>query len=123
MGEAVGNAVAALERAEALPIIDFFMAVAPHIVDAESSKGVRATFEIRFRGYKTATFVLADGALSVEEGPARRADVRMSVEPVSFLLVGYKRIGLTVPILTGRALAWGRRPWLALRFPGLFESP
>jgi hypothetical protein len=78
---------------------------------------------VRFRGYETATFMFDDGKLSVRDGPATQADVRMSVEPVSFLEVGYKRKGLAVPILTGRAVAWGRRPWLALRFANLFQSP
>jgi uncharacterized protein (TIGR03083 family) len=112
-----------IKRADAQPVVDFFNAVAPFIVDADRSKGRDATFEVRFRGHETSSFVFQNGKLSVTEGPSRRAHVHMSLDPVAFLLVGYKRIGLTVPIITGRALAWGRRPWLALRFPGLFETP
>ena len=110
-----------IERHDALPVIDFFTAVAPHLV--KDGLDVAATVEVRFRGYETATFELDDGALVVRTGRAAQPDVRMSVDPVSFVLMGYKRVGLAVPVLTGRALAWGRRPWLALRFVGLFEDP
>lgn len=112
-----------IARRDTLPIVDFFNAVTPYMVDERAARGITATFEVRFRGYETTTFAFDDGQLSVRSGPATRADVRMSVDPASFLLVGYKRAGLAVPILTGRALAWGRRPWLALRFAGLFQAP
>jgi uncharacterized protein (TIGR03083 family) len=112
-----------IDRRDALPVVDLLIAVTPLIVDAEASRNVTATYELRFRGYDTATFAFGNGALAVKAGPAERADVRMSVDPSAFLRVAYKRAGLTVPILTGRAIAWGRRPWLALRFPGLFQAP
>lgn len=112
-----------IERRDALPIVDFFIAVTPLILDERSTSGLTATYELRFRGYETATFVFDNGALSVRQGPATRADVRMSLDPVAFLRVGYKRAGLTSAILSGRAIAWGRRPWLALGFPGLFQTP
>ena len=112
-----------IERRDALPIVDFFNAVTPYAVDEQAAKGVTATFEVRFRGYETATFAFENGQLSVRPGSAARPDVRMSVDPIAFLLVGYKRTGLALPILTGRALAWGRRPWLALRFVNLFQRP
>jgi hypothetical protein len=76
-----------IKREDALPVIDFFIAVAPHVVDAESSQGVAATFEIRFRGYKTATFVFEDGKPAIEDGRSRRADVRMSLDPISWAVL------------------------------------
>jgi uncharacterized protein (TIGR03083 family) len=112
-----------IERRDALPVVDLLIAVTPLIVDARAGRNVTATYEVRFRGYDTATFAFDKGALAVTRGPATRADVRMSVDPAAFLRVAYKRSGLAVPILTGRAVAWGRRPWLALSFPGLFQAP
>jgi hypothetical protein len=59
----------------------------------------------------------------VSDGRPARADVHLSVDPVGFLLVGYKRSPLRRLVLTGGALAWGRKPWLAFRFPSWFEAP
>lgn len=112
-----------IDRLDALPAIDFFNAVAPHLLVQDSARDITATIEVRCRGYDTSTFEFRDNALTVTRGPAAKPDVHMSVDPVSFLLVGYKRGGLIKPIVTGRAVAWGRRPWLALRFPGLFQAP
>jgi hypothetical protein len=112
-----------IERVDALPAVDVFTAVSPHLLVRDAVRDLTASVEVRCRGYDTSTFEFRDGELTVTPGPASRADVHMSVDPVSFLLVGYKRGGLAKPIATGRALAWGRRPWLALRFPGFFQAP
>ncbi|HEX3088680.1 MAG TPA: maleylpyruvate isomerase N-terminal domain-containing protein [Ilumatobacteraceae bacterium] len=112
-----------IERRDALPVIDFLVAVTPLVVNTESTRGLTATYELRFRGHDTTTFTFDDGVLAVSSGRAPRADVRMSVDPASFVQVAYKRVGLARPIVTGRAVAWGRRPWLALKFPGLFQAP
>ena len=112
-----------IERRDALPIVDFFCAATPYVVDAEAARGVVRTFEIRVRGHDTFTFAFRDGVLAVTPGRAERPDVRVSADPVAFLLVGYRRAGLVRPILTGKLLAWGRRPWLALGFADLFQTP
>jgi hypothetical protein len=36
--------------------------------------------------------------------------------------VGYGRIGQLGPIVTGKLVTWGRKPWLAPRFAKLFYS-
>ena len=112
-----------IDRRDALPVLDFLVAVTPLMVNPETSRGVTTTYEVRFRGYDTTTFAFDNGTLAVSTGPATRADVRMSIDPAAFLRVAYKRAGLTRPVVTGQAVAWGRRPWLALKFPGLFQSP
>ena len=112
-----------IERDDALPVIDFFAAVTPLIVDRTRARGLTATYDVRFRGYDALTFAFDDGSLSVVPGRAARADVHLSVDPVAFLRVGYKRAPLAGAVLTGRAIAWGRRPWLAFGFPRLFQNP
>ncbi len=112
-----------IDRLDALPAIDFFNAVAPHLLAQEAVRDITATIEVRCRGYDTSTFEFRESALTVTSGSTAKPDVHLSVDPVSFLIVGYKRGGLIKPIVTGRAVAWGRRPWLALRFPGFFQSP
>ncbi len=112
-----------IDRRDALPVLDFLVCVTPLMLNAQTSRGMTATYELRFRGYDTTTFAFDNGTLVVSTGPAVRADARMSVDPAAFLRVAYKRAGLTRPVLTGQAVAWGRRPWLAFKFPALFQSP
>ncbi|WP_431957880.1 hypothetical protein [Nocardia lijiangensis] len=52
-----------------------------------------------------------------ETGPI---DVHLSIEPVTALLLNYGRIGPVLPASSGRALAWGRKPWLAPGFSRRF---
>ena len=90
----------------------------------ERSAGLRARFEIRLRGTQTrALLSIADGQLQVTEPNGARADCYISGEPNGLLLLMYGRTGQLRPTLTGRALTWGRRPWLALRFTHIFRSP
>jgi hypothetical protein len=112
-----------IECNEIFAVVDFFNVATPHFVDHDAAKGVEATFEVRYRGYDTATFAFRDGNLAVTPGAASRADVRMSVDPIWFLEICYGRTGLAKGVVTGRTVAWGRRPWLALKFASYFESP
>jgi uncharacterized protein (TIGR03083 family) len=111
-----------IDRADVLPAVDFFNAATPFVVSA-SAAGVSATIEVRYRGYDPATFRFVEGVLTVSPGQSRRADVRLSVDPLSFLLIGYRRRSLARAVATGGAVAWGRRPWLAFRFPRFFDAP
>jgi hypothetical protein len=43
-------------------------------------------------------------------------------DPVTLLLVSYGRMPLGRALLRGGMLAWGR-PWLGLRFKGMFFNP
>lgn len=90
----------------------------------EQSAGLHARFEVRLRGTQTrALFSVADGDLQIAEPGDARADCYVSGEPTALLLLLYGRTGPLRPALTGRVVAWGRKPWLALRFPGLFRNP
>jgi len=100
--------------------------VVPHYLLAERARGRPARFDIRMRGERgaRAVFAVADGALVIESpAPGRHADCHLSADPWAFLLVLYGRSGPLTPALTGRILAWGRRPWLALTLPSLFRQP
>jgi hypothetical protein len=52
-----------------------------------------------------------------------RPDVVISADPAAFILVVYKRRGQWPAILSGKLAAWGRKPWLAFGFAGLFAQP
>jgi hypothetical protein len=47
----------------------------------------------------------------------------LSLTGCDALLVGFHRRKLWQAIASGGALAYGRRPWLGLRFPSLFSLP
>jgi uncharacterized protein (TIGR03083 family) len=90
----------------------------------ERSAGLDAQIEVRLRGTQTqALFSVADGELQIAEPSGARADCYISGQPTALLLLLYGRTGPLRPTLTGRVVTWGRKPWLAVRFPGLFHNP
>jgi hypothetical protein len=100
--------------------------VTPHYLLPERARGRPARFDIRLRGERgaRAVFTVADGALTIGPPAAgQRADCYLSADPWAFLLVQYGRTGPLTPGLTGRIIAWGRRPWLAVTLPAMFRKP
>jgi uncharacterized protein (TIGR03083 family) len=92
----------------------------PKFVDPKTTSRLRATYELRLRGGPTCAMAVADGAVTFSPGPARKADCRISADPVSFLLTGAERESQWRALLTGKMLAYGRKPWLALCFKKIF---
>jgi uncharacterized protein (TIGR03083 family) len=100
--------------------------VLPYYLLPGQAPGRRARYDIRLRGEPGARviFTVADGALAIEApAPGQPADCHLSADPWAFLLVFYGRSGPLPPALTGKIVAWGRRPWLALTLPALFRKP
>ena len=64
-----------------------------------------------------------DGTLHVSTDYAESVDCHLSADPTAFLLVMYGRQGPLRPALTGKVVAWGRKPWLAFRIPSLLQRP
>jgi uncharacterized protein (TIGR03083 family) len=97
----------------------------PHYVDERAATGVEARFELKLRGEDGARAFLFfdDGRLAIEEPAAGVLDCHVSADPVAFMLVSYGRAGLVRPVLTGKMLAWGRKPWLSFKIPSLLRSP
>jgi hypothetical protein len=66
--------------------------------------------------------VVDDGHMMV--GPRRNSvDCHVSADPVELLLVAYGRKTQWVPILTGKMVAWGHRPWLGPRLVSYLVTP
>jgi putative sterol carrier protein len=63
------------------------------------------------------------GAVTVAPKDGQRADCVINADPASFLLVGYGRASQWGPIMRGKLLAAGRKPWRALRFNSLLVNP
>jgi uncharacterized protein (TIGR03083 family) len=106
----------------------------PHFVDPAEARDFRATYRVRVRGGPD-HFMVFDGP-ALEFFPAQpdfashsvggrglRADCTISVDPVTYLLLGTRRIGLLAPALTGRVLTYGRKPWLGLKLQKLLANP
>jgi hypothetical protein len=52
-----------------------------------------------------------------------RPDAHVWADPVAYLMVGYGRWGVLRPLVGGRLVVWGRRPWVVLTVPKLFAGP
>ena len=106
---------ARLVLAAALPLL-------PLLVNPVTTAGVHARYDLRVRGGTHVSVAINDGALDVS-GSGGSADCHVSADPVALLLVAYGRRSQWVPILTGRLVAWGRRPWLGGRFVRYLVTP
>ena len=106
---------ARLVLASALPLL-------PLLVDPSTTADVRASYDLRVRGGPQVGVVIRDGRLTVGAGDGP-VDCHVSAEPVALLLVSYGRRSQWVPALTGKLLAWGRKPWLGVRLTSYLVTP
>jgi uncharacterized protein (TIGR03083 family) len=112
-----------IDPAHARLIVAGVTAVMPRYVDPTSAAGHTATYEVRLRGGPRFQVRFDRGTATVGPPHAGTADCRLTVDPVTFLLVMYWRRSQWPGILRGQLRAWGRRPWLGPRFQGLFVRP
>lgn len=98
--------------------------VAPHYVDESAASGFNGTIELRIRRGARGLFAFDDGRLTVRPGEGGGgADCFISGDSTALILVMYGRLPPLKPALTGKILAWGRKPWLGLRFPQMLKAP
>jgi uncharacterized protein (TIGR03083 family) len=103
--------------------VAFLKAVMPRGFDNEAAQGLNARLEVRIRTGRRFAVVFNDGSVTVEDPPTRRADCYLSADPVAFFLVAFGLVSQWRPIAQGKLVAWGRKPWLALKFKSYFPSP
>lgn len=88
--------------------------ILPAWVDDATCGHHTATYDIRLRGCSERfVYEFTDGNLEIDPERPRPADVHISADPVVALFASYGRMSPTWAMLTGRAFAWGPRPWLA----------
>jgi mycothiol maleylpyruvate isomerase-like protein len=92
-------------------------------VNAEQAAGLQATYDIRLRGDGRLNYIFDDGALTVEEPSDRRVDCHISADPAAFIMVFWQRRSQWNAIAKGQLIAWGRKPWLGLKFRSLIRNP
>lgn len=114
-----------IRRAEALLVLPSSFAMASRVFDPEAAQGVNTTFHIHVRGGSDYGFRIGGGAIDVAPWGEwdTRADCTLSVEPVAFFLLGYGRMSQWPLMAQGRLMAYGRKPWAALRLTKFFVSP
>jgi hypothetical protein len=108
--------------AAAAPIV--MSEMLPLLVDPVSARGFRGSYEVRIR--RAPRFVIRlDGgqARTAPSGGGGEVDCVLSLSGCDALLVGFRRRRLWRAMASGGALAYGRRPWLGLRFTTLFQLP
>lgn len=115
----------AVRRAEALLVLPSSFAMAARVFDPDAAQGVRATFHIHVRGGSDYGVRVGDGAIEVAPWGEWdvHADCTLSVEPVAFFLLGYGRLSQWPLMAQGRLVAYGRKPWAALRLTSFFVNP
>ena len=116
-----GTGMSRSSAAAAAPTV--LSAMLPLLLDARRARGVSASYELRLRGGKPFGLRVADGRAECFEVGAKDVDCVITLDPCAALLIGFGRRSLARVTLTGGALAAGRKPWLGLRFPGLFGTP
>jgi hypothetical protein len=92
-------------------------------VNHAEAAGLQATYDIRLRGHGRLIYSFDDGSLTVEEPSARRVDCHISADPVAFFMVFWQRQSQWNAIAKGQLIAWGRKPWLGLKFRSLLRNP
>jgi len=112
-----------IARVEALMVVEAAKAMLPRAVRPDTTRDVDLTYALHLRGGDGFTIRVLRGTAAIEPLGSRRADCHLNFDPAAFLLVGYGRISARAAIARGRALSYGRRPWLALRFKTLFVDP
>jgi uncharacterized protein (TIGR03083 family) len=112
-----------IETAHARLIIAAVTALLPRYVNQANAAEFTATYQIRLRGGPSFLVRFDRGMATVGPPQPGAADCRLTVDPVTFLLVVYGRRSQWPGILRGQLVAWGRRPWLGPRFQRLFVRP
>ncbi|MEU6405975.1 maleylpyruvate isomerase family mycothiol-dependent enzyme [Streptomyces sp. NPDC046985] len=102
--------------------LPFLKTVMPRVAGPAAS-ALTARYALRVRGGAAFGVTFADGRVEVRPEPPERPDCTILTEPVAFLLIALGRLGPWQAMARGGVLAWGRRPWLAPRFPTLFQAP
>ncbi|MFJ8376312.1 maleylpyruvate isomerase family mycothiol-dependent enzyme [Streptomyces sp. NPDC094461] len=103
--------------------LPFLMTAMPRVTNAATVAGFSARYTIRLWSGARFGVTFTDGAVTVSPRPPARPDCTIAIEPVTFFLMALGRTDPQGAMARGRVLAWGRRPWLAPRFPGLFTAP
>ena len=104
-----------LDRRQGNAIVDASMRLAPAFVDpAKAAALPEGTYHLRFRGGNDYTYRVGDGRLAIDDGRLGKADAIMSAAPETFAMISLGRGNQVLAGLTGKVVAYGRKPWRLL---------
>jgi hypothetical protein len=92
-------------------------------VNTEEAAGLQATYQLHLRGGGWLDWIFDDGSLRIEQPSSRRVDCHILADPAALFMVFWQRQSQWNAITKGQLLAWGRKPWLGLRFKSLMRNP
>lgn len=123
-GRDIGRSIGerwAIPPDDALLVLSGVIALMPVAADRERAKHLRGTVHTRLRGDGCYAVDISDGSITVMPCSGH-ADLYVSADPVAAFLSGYGRISPFIPAVTGKILAWGRRPRLAFAMASMFRT-
>lgn len=109
------------DRSHAALVLANLLHLLPLYVNEQAAARTTATYDLRLKGGGRRFLTFEAATLEVSE-TGGRPDCVVLADAATFLLIGYNRIGQWRPALTGKVVAWGRKPWLALRLPKLIAT-
>lgn len=109
------------DRSHAAVILANLLHLLPLYVNEEIAARTTATYDLRLKGGRRKFLRFEGGTLEVSDSE-RRPDCILLADAETFMLIGYNRIGQWRPAFTGKVVAWGPKPWLALRLPNLIAT-
>jgi uncharacterized protein (TIGR03083 family) len=107
---------------EARVVLVSVLPLLPLLVNPATTSDVDVSYDLRVRRGARVGIRIDRGTLTFRE-ESGRVDCHVSADPVALLLVAYGRRSQWVPALTGKLLAWGRKPWLGLRLTSYLVTP
>jgi len=105
----------------ALPLIQALPPTA--LLNPDRAQSLCAQIDMRLRGGVRTHMALNNGSLTFDSDAVSNVDVHVSADPAAFLLMFMGRQGMWKPLVTGKAMAWGRRPWQLVRALGVLAPP
>ncbi|KUJ58153.1 maleylpyruvate isomerase family mycothiol-dependent enzyme [Streptomyces sp. NPDC093228] len=112
-----------IDQARVELCLPFLLAAMPRVADASAVADLTARYTLRLWGGTEFGVTFSGGTVDVTPQRPTRSDCTLLTEPVTFLLIALGRCNPWLAMSRGRVLAWGRKPWLAPRFPTLFVAP
>ena len=122
---AITGATVTMTREHAVAALPAMMALVPAFIDPAAARRCEGVYHLRFRGGPEYAYrVDGDGHLTVADGKPDKADVHLIADPVTFMKLSLGRTGQIKAALTGKVMAYGRKPWLlawleAAKVPGV----
>jgi uncharacterized protein (TIGR03083 family) len=83
----------------------------------------RVTLEFRSKHTTPVVLTSENGRLQVEPADGRKTDAQVRFDPATMMLTIFRRTRLARAVVTGKVLAFGRRPWAAVAYLRGMRSP